>query len=94
MNLDFIPGLLKPYLPTITNTYLPKVSAYIAEQLKEEDLHLKENEKETVCMLSRDGDDVVLRVVRLDGNAKVVRCTPPIPLTDFLAGLITNAMNK
>lgn len=92
MNLDFIAGILKPYIPTITTTYLPRVSASIAGQLAEEDARLQDGEVETVYMLSRQGDEVVLRTVRLDANAKVVRSTQPVPVATFLSDLIANAL--
>ena len=93
MNLDFIAGMVKPYIPTIIEKYLPQVSASIAEQLRQEDDKLAADESETVYMLSREGDKVMLRTVRLNAQAKVVRSTPPVQIEVFLEELITKALN-
>ncbi len=94
MNIDFLIGMVRPYLPTITQKFLPKVNEELAAALFREDEHLQDGEAESVFMLSRDGGDVYVRVAQLDSNARVVRTSAPRKVTDYLQSIIEQALNK
>ena len=92
-NIDMLKGFIKPYLPKITNEFLPYVNSELASALYKEDENLQDDEKESVFMLHRDGDDVYIRVVQLDENARVVRSSEKRKVTDYLQSIINQALN-
>lgn len=92
MNLDFILSVVRPYLPTITQKFLPKVNDELAAALFREDENLQDDEAESVFLISRDGDTVYLRTAQLDHNARVVRSSAPRRVTEYLAAIINQAL--
>lgn len=91
-NIDFLKGVIKPYIPKITNEFLPYVNSELAATLYKEDENLQEDEKESVFMIYRDDKDVYISVVQLDENARVVRSSGKRRVTDYLASIINQAL--
>lgn len=92
MTLDFIMGMVRPYLPTITQKFLPKVDAAIEERLAQEDEELHGDEQEAVIMISRKDGHAYLRIVRLNAEAKVVSSTAPQQVSEFLENILNQAI--
>ena len=92
-NASLLKNLIKPYLPRITNEFLPKLEEELAAALYKEDESLQDGETESVFMLSREGDETYLRLVQLDDQARVVRSSEKRRVTDYLQSVINQAFN-
>lgn len=90
-NAELLKGLVKPYLPKITRDFLPKVNNELVAALYKEDENLQDGEKETVFMISRDGENAYLRTVQLDENAHVVRSSDKRKVSSYLESIINQA---
>jgi hypothetical protein len=94
MNTDFILQMVKPYLPTITQKFLPQVNTEIAAALFHEDENLEDGEVESVFLISRDGKDAFIRTAQLDKDARIVRTSAPRKVSDYLSDIINQAFTK
>lgn len=88
MNTDFLLNMVRPYLPTITNKFLPQINKAIAESLDNE----KVDDAEAVFMLNNQDGVVYLRTVWLNTEAQVVRSSEPQKLTEYLQSILDQAI--
>lgn len=94
MTSDLLLNMVRPYLPTISNKFLPRINEAISEAIHKEDATMREGETETVFMLNCKDGVVYLRTVWLNQNAQVVRSSEPQKLTNYLQSILDQALNS
>ena len=92
MNADFLLNMVRPYLPTISNKFLPRVNDAIVEAIDKENTDAP-GDTETVFMLNSQNGTIYLRTVWLNSQAQVVRSSEPQKLTDYLQSILDQALN-
>lgn len=93
MNADFLINMVRPYLPTISNKFLPRINEVITEAIEKENATMRAGETETVFMLNSQDNTIYLRTVWLNSQAQVVRSSAPQKLTDYLQAILDQALN-
>lgn len=93
MNADFLLNMVRPYLPTISNKFLPRVNDVIVEAINKGNLDAQDG-TETVFMLNSQDGTAYLRTVWLNSQAQVVRSSEPQKLTDYLQTILDQALNS
>ena len=88
MSIEMLLPLIKPYLPGLTEKVLPMLNQEIAKVLCQADEERVGDEAESVIMLSRDGEEVYLRLVRLNTNGQVTRATEPTKVSTYLENIL------